>query len=502
MFTIIETPENTYYGEPRSNESKYYGKVYYKNGWSYQGYLMNGKKNGYGEMTTINGSYSKGYYSDDLLNGKAIVYDKEKGTYIDGYYVDGLLNGECLFYNDLNILTNKNWYKDGKSCVAVQETIYKTINGEKVKVYDGYIFDDVYNGFGKLYENNKVYIGNFTSGKKDGKFLICYPNGHLAYTSQSNIDLVVDIDKLTKETFNNYKNTVNFNNDTYDDNNKIVQKDIDHSIKYVGKLNSSMNYNDDTGTYYTDANKYTGKFVDGTFISGSYIFKGGKYKGEFTNFLLNGNGVVEFDNGSKFTGIFTNNLSDFNTLIFKENNIENEIKCQINISNDSVVFNTIPETVYKKDANNKYVGNITLFMSLIEGMKIVFKSGKHYIDNNLVYEGDFKEWVYHGHGIKYHPNGNLHITGTFNGGESIKSEYYDESGNLIYADTDEFTDLPGLEEVLPMLPSVPQLINNPGVFTAMLNNLVHSVENLGNVQIDFSQSLNNEVPGGESDEDS
>jgi hypothetical protein len=53
MFTILETPENTYYGEPRSNESKYYGKVYYKNGWSYQGYLMNGKKHGYGEMQAI-----------------------------------------------------------------------------------------------------------------------------------------------------------------------------------------------------------------------------------------------------------------------------------------------------------------------------------------------------------------------------------------------------------------------------------------------------------------
>jgi hypothetical protein len=62
MLTINETPENTYYGEPRSNESKYYGKVYYKNGWSYQGYLMNGIKHGYGEMKTIDGSYSKGYY--------------------------------------------------------------------------------------------------------------------------------------------------------------------------------------------------------------------------------------------------------------------------------------------------------------------------------------------------------------------------------------------------------------------------------------------------------
>ena len=522
MLTTIETLESTYYGEPISNESKYYGKVYYKNGWSYQGYLMNGKKHGYGEMKTIDGSYSKGYYSNDLLNGKTIIYNKEKGTYIDGYYVDGKLNGECLFYDDKGKLINRGIYKDDKSCVPTFESVYTNINNVRKKVYEGFIYDEKYNGFGKLYENDKVYIGNFTTGKKDGKFLICYTNGNLVYTPQVNIDTIIDIEKVTKDNFSNYKNIINFNNDMYDDIHKIVYKDINGSTQYIGKLNMDMKYDDENGSYYPNNNNstisYSGKFKDGKFHSGTYNFNGGSCKGEFNNYMINGAGTIKLDGNYRFScDKFVNNVSEYSNLEFG-NDFATKIKCQISIVNDKAIFNTLDETEYQLDTVNKYIGNIKLSKVALDLLKINLISGKHYVNNILVYEGEFKNLEYNGSGIKYHPNGNLNITGKFENGDAIKAEYYDETGNLIYSDIDEYNDMPGLSPALDLipaqlfqLPTVPQLSNPPPIFSAMLNNvvqghsggqlnqssylvpdliqnLVNSINNLSNVEI---SNLNN-----------
>jgi len=510
MFTTIETPENTYYGEPRSNESKYYGKVYYKNGWSYQGYLMNGKKHGYGEMKAFDGNYTKGYFSNDLLNGKGIMYIKEKGTYIDGYYVDGKLNGECLFYDDKGKLINKGMYKDDKSCVATYETIYATINYVRKKVYEGYIYEDKYNGFGKLYEDKTVYIGNFTSGKKDGKFIVCYTNGNLVYTPQINIDTIIDIDKVTKDNFSNYKNTINYNNNMYDDPHKIVYKDVTGVTQYIGKFNLDMKYHDESGVYYTNNNNpnisYSGKFQDGKFISGTYNFDGGICKGVFENFMINGQATIKFDNGYRFTSDkFVNNLSDYSNLEFGSN-FATKIKCQINIVSDKVTFNTLPETEYQLDAENKYIGDIKLSKNIAESLKISLTHGKHFSNNVLFYEGGFKNWEYSGHGVKYHPNGNLNITGVFDKGEAIKADYYDETGNLIYSDIDEYNDMPGLAPAEPEISPVQGTpMNFPAVFDGMLNNIANHpapqqiepivqfagiINNFGNVNISNQSNLN------------
>ena len=164
-------------------------------------------------------------------------------------------------------------YKDGKSCVASYEIVNSVINGKLSKVYDGYMYEDKYNGFGKLYESDKVYIGNFTTGKKDGKFLVCYLDGTMVYSPQTNIDIIIDIEKVNRDNFTNYKNTVTFNNDMFDDEHKIVHKcGITKSVKYIGKFNMDLQYNDESGVYYENTNTYSGKFASGIFISGTFTF--------------------------------------------------------------------------------------------------------------------------------------------------------------------------------------------------------------------------------------
>lgn len=97
----IETNNYIYFGEPPSKDSKqYYGKVYFKNGTSYHGYLMNGFKHGYGHKYESNGNYRKGYFKDDALNGLGILYCKKKEVYYIGNFTNGYLDGLITCFYD------------------------------------------------------------------------------------------------------------------------------------------------------------------------------------------------------------------------------------------------------------------------------------------------------------------------------------------------------------------------------------------------------------------
>ena len=109
----IETSTYIYYGEPKQKDTKYYGKIYYKNGISYHGYFINGLRNGYGEKYDSNGSYRKGYFKDGVLNGEGVSFNKEKKAYYIGNFTDGKLDGLITcFYDDPKRVIKKN-FKDG-----------------------------------------------------------------------------------------------------------------------------------------------------------------------------------------------------------------------------------------------------------------------------------------------------------------------------------------------------------------------------------------------------
>ena len=115
-----ETDNYIYFGEPYSKDTKYYGKVYYKNGISYHGYLINSKKQGYGERYELNGNYKKGNYIDDKLNGQGISYNKEKEAYYIGNFTNGKLDGliTCVYDKKKKVIK-----KDFKMGVIVKEEV-------------------------------------------------------------------------------------------------------------------------------------------------------------------------------------------------------------------------------------------------------------------------------------------------------------------------------------------------------------------------------------------
>jgi len=217
--------------------------------------------------------------------------------------------------------------------------------------------------------------------------------------------------------------------------------------------------------------------------------------------MLNGSGTIKLDGNYRFIcDKFIDNVSEYSNLEWG-GDYSAKIKCQITFVNDKPIFNTLPETEYQLDEVNKYVGNIKLSKVALDLLKINLIHGKHFINNVLVYEGEFKNWEYSGSGIKFHPNGNLNISGTFDKGDAISAEYYDENGNLIFSDVNEYNDMPALapaSQPFFQLPSIPLLSNPPPIFSAMLGNsslinggaslampdliqnLVNSINNLSN----------------------
>jgi len=130
MHTIVNDIY-TYFGEPPSKDSKYYGKIYYKNGISYHGYLINGLKNGYGHKYGLNGNYRKGYFKDNKLNGLGISYNKEKETYYIGNFTDGMLDGLITCVYDKKKKVIKKTFKNGV-LVIKEEVIPIVVEVDKV----------------------------------------------------------------------------------------------------------------------------------------------------------------------------------------------------------------------------------------------------------------------------------------------------------------------------------------------------------------------------------
>jgi hypothetical protein len=156
-----ETAAYTYFGELESSESKYYGKIYYKNGTSYQGYLMNGKKYGYGEEKTLDG-YNKGYYVNDVLSSSIsnsnisysvnILDQGNIGSCVASAYsgvqttlYNGTINGSVLYYYyNARLGCNLSPYQDTGLDLLVAELVFKLYGYVSTNSYP-YTYSNLYN---------------------------------------------------------------------------------------------------------------------------------------------------------------------------------------------------------------------------------------------------------------------------------------------------------------------------------------------------------------------
>jgi len=156
----------------------------------YDGDLKDGKYHGFGKIYKKNNLYYEGNFENDTIYGKGIKYYKNGNKHIEGYfdfkeyfesnnifcYTKDYAKGFLYDYNG-NFILETEFFKfipvKGKSKI-----LYIS---EKNLLFDDDIYNNKYNGNGKLYEReNGEYIlkydGNFLNGEIYGKGIKFYKN--------------------------------------------------------------------------------------------------------------------------------------------------------------------------------------------------------------------------------------------------------------------------------------------------------------------------------------
>ena len=269
------------------------GETYLKNGMgTYQGYLVNGLFDGYGILTTIDGSVYKGNFKEGKYHGVGI-WETYDGLITEGDFVKGEPCGMVSIQ-----WPNGNMYRG--------EYRFWKCNGKGVmnyadgSVYDGGWKDDHYDGFGTFSDKNGTFVeGTFENGNlKCGKGIWIYGKGV----------------KFEGDFKNNVLN--GFGSASFSDG-SVCSGEFKDGILINGK--QKVCYSDDYSFEYDIVNGkkngkgrikclaflYEGDFSDGVANGVGVLINhidGTKYEGEFKNGKRHGKGRCVYPNGDIWVG--------------------------------------------------------------------------------------------------------------------------------------------------------------------------------------------------------
>lgn len=127
----------------------------------FEGYFLNGKKNGRGKYTWANGNVYDGNWVDGKCTGKGRI-SWSSGAFFDGEWLDGTMTEGKYSFADGSVYEGS--FKNGKYD-GYGKRIYK--DGEK---YEGQWHDDKKHGHGTCtWANGDTYEGDWKDGKRCGR---------------------------------------------------------------------------------------------------------------------------------------------------------------------------------------------------------------------------------------------------------------------------------------------------------------------------------------------
>jgi hypothetical protein len=138
---LIDKEGNIYRGYFKNEILNGKGEKYnFKNNTIYKGNFINNEKNGKGKIEYLqSGNFYEGNFQNNLFNGKGYFKNKINGNEYIGNYKNGLMNGEGKF----------KWSEN--------------------EYYEGNFVNGIREGKGKIhYRNGRSFIGNFSQGRPNG----------------------------------------------------------------------------------------------------------------------------------------------------------------------------------------------------------------------------------------------------------------------------------------------------------------------------------------------
>ena len=206
--------------------------------------------------------------------------------------------GMALFKN------NDNYYLgEFKGFIMQGKGIIYTKN--KKKVYEGNFVNDKYEGQGKLIFNDKYYIGNFIDGKIHGKGTLFSKNGNVIYEGDFEFGNYDGYGTLYEKNGEYYKGQF-INNQKHG---KGILYSNDNKVIYEGEF--AFDTFEGNGKFYFDDGYYIGQFMNGQYNGKGIIFNSDntiRYDGDFENSNFDGYGIYYNKNDTYYKGFFKNNL--------------------------------------------------------------------------------------------------------------------------------------------------------------------------------------------------
>ncbi|MBK7393758.1 MAG: hypothetical protein IPI64_10740 [Chloracidobacterium sp.] len=397
------------------------GERGYRNGDSYEGDFVKGRKVGQGTYTFKNGDYYVGEWKNDKWNGAGKYFVASKNAFLDGIWANGLLvksttpTDKCVSGNCVN--------GKGKMVYVIGD------------VYEGDFVKGKKSGKGILtYKNGDIYVGEFISDRKEGQGTLTFKDGAV-YVGQFGIDLFYLNGKMKYA-----------NGDIYDGNWAIGLREGQGTYKfkngdyYIGEwLNDKWN---GQGKYYAKATnrfqegmwkdnvfvkapvtetgqmtfeggaKYDGpveqapaigstttKCISGNCLNGfgKYIFPTGViYEGTFVNGSANGKGKVTRTDGSTYVGDLVNGKMDGKGILLSANGNTYDGGWMGNLKSGQ-------GTQTLKQSGELYVGQFANDKRNGKG-KATYKNGD-------IYDGDWVNGLREGQATYTFPNGSYYIGG-------------------------------------------------------------------------------------------
>lgn len=153
--------------------------------YDYQGSFVNGKKEGFGTVTSIltGNIIYEGEWKNGLYHGFGKFYSKNSGRLVyEGQWMHSEKHGlGKLFYENGEVRYDGNWKKN------MRDNFGKCYDKSGRLLYDGQWKKSKREGFGLLYGQDEqenpylTYSGNFQNNKKHGKGTRFLPDGEICY---------------------------------------------------------------------------------------------------------------------------------------------------------------------------------------------------------------------------------------------------------------------------------------------------------------------------------
>lgn len=191
--TLMIYNTNIYEGEWKDGKKNGQGKCTYVDGEIYDGEWKDDKKHGHGKFIWSSGNIYEGKWKFDKRHGQG-KYKWTSGNIYEGEWIDGNIGGHGKYTWITGETYEGSWKEDKKHGKGkeiwpdgnIYEGEWKNgkRNGQGIctfpngDIYEGEWKDDERHGQGKcLYSDGKVYIGTWKNNMKNGKGICTWPDG-------------------------------------------------------------------------------------------------------------------------------------------------------------------------------------------------------------------------------------------------------------------------------------------------------------------------------------